>query len=462
MTPKELLHEIDTLQSQIDAHGKLSSEILNKINYKFRLDWNYHSNAIEGNSLTKEETRSVMVNNITVDGKPIKDVLEMKGHDQVVLDLLKIGKGELKLSEKRIQEVHKVIIHEDDIEQQKKIGKWKTVNNYLYNYKNERFNFTPHDEVPEEMHKLINWLNTQIDWLQNKKNTALHPALIAFQFHLKYVSIHPFHDGNGRTARIFTNLILISFGYPPIINKLNEKTAYGQYLADIQGYGGEPDLYFAFMCKKLLHSQTLVLNAIEGKDIDEPNDLDKKIALLKKQFDAIDPNNEVKEIFNPKLFFKIYDNWLSELIKKIVPIIQKFNPFFIRMQHRISATNLNMIHLFVNETSDSIINETRQKLEQDNNKLNNNFEFSINADYISFTKGGVNAFDCLYSIRIKFEQLKYIIEYEAFNQPGGKIIIPFTEKLLHQALSETEINFLAKQLGETIYQHIEFNSKNNK
>jgi Fic family protein len=462
MILEELLKEIDSLQSKIDAHGKMSLETLNKVNYKLRLDWNYHSNAIEGNALTKEETRSVMINNITVDGKPIKDVLEMKGHDQVVLDLLKIGKGELKLSEKRIQDIHKAIIHEDDIEQQQKIGKWKTVNNYLINYKGERFDFTAYNEVPEEMHKLINWLNTQIEWVQNKKNTALHPAQIAFEFHLKYVSIHPFHDGNGRTARIFTNLILISFGYPAIIIKVNEKTAYGQYLADIQSYGGKPDLYLQFMCKKLLASQTLVLKAIEGVDIDEADDLDKKIALLQKQLNTIESNNEVKEILNTATFFKIYDGWLSELIKKTAQIIQKFNPFFIGMQHRISATNLDLMHQFINENSDSIINEIRLKFEQDNNKLNNDFEFSINADYSSFTKGGVNAFDCRYSVRIKFEQLKYKIEYETFNQLGGKKIIQFTEKLLHQPLGESEMNNLVKAFGDNIFEYIAYQSKKNK
>lgn len=63
--------QIDQLHRQIAEHGKLTDELLKKINYKFRLDWNYYSNSMEGNSLTRQETRSVMVGNITVDGKPI-------------------------------------------------------------------------------------------------------------------------------------------------------------------------------------------------------------------------------------------------------------------------------------------------------------------------------------------------------------------------------------------------------
>src|ERR1043165_1589571 len=166
----EILNTIDKLQEEINSFGKLDNETLNRIHYRFRLDWNYHSNAMEGNSLTQQETRSVMINNVTIEGKPLKDVLEIKGHDETISQILKIGKGELRLSEKRIQEIHKAIIHEDDPEQAKKIGKWKAENNHLINYKGEKHEFTPYQDVPEEMHKLIDWLNAKYDFiLKNQK-----------------------------------------------------------------------------------------------------------------------------------------------------------------------------------------------------------------------------------------------------------------------------------------------------
>ncbi len=92
----------------------LPADLLKKINYKFRLEWNYTSNSMEGNSLTRSETRSVMIGNITVDGKPIKDILEIKGHDEVISNIIKTGKGELNISEKRIKEIHTGIMHEED------------------------------------------------------------------------------------------------------------------------------------------------------------------------------------------------------------------------------------------------------------------------------------------------------------------------------------------------------------
>ena len=244
MSFEQKLVHIDELQHKINTCGKLPDAVLKKINYKFRLEWNYTSNSMEGNTLTREETRSVMIGNITVEGKPIKDILEMKGHDEVINTILKIGKGELNLSEKRIREIHTSIMHEEDPEKRKAIGQWKTIQNYLYNYKKERFDFVPPADVPERMHQLMNWLNTEKDKIPHKADDAMHPVELALKFNLDYVGIHPFYDGNGRTSRILTNLILISYGYPPLYIKENERGPYQQYLGDIQGYGGAPDVFF--------------------------------------------------------------------------------------------------------------------------------------------------------------------------------------------------------------------------
>ena len=263
------IKQIDELQQKINSFGKLPDAVFKKINYKFRLEWNYTSNSMEGNTLTKEETRSVMIGNITVHGKPIKDILEVKGHDEVINSILKIGKGELNISEKRIKEIHEAIMHEEDPDKKKKIGKWKTQNNYLYNYKNERFDFVAPADVPDKMHELMNWLNAEKEKIERNASDALHPVALALKFNLEYVSIHPFYDGNGRTSRILTNLILISHGFPPIYIKENERSGYYQYLGDIQGYGGPPDVFYDYMADLLMRSQMIVLDFIEGKEIDE-------------------------------------------------------------------------------------------------------------------------------------------------------------------------------------------------
>ena len=326
MPLKEKLNRIDELQADIFAAGELSAEVKKRINYKFRLDWNYHSNSMEGNTLTKEETRSVMVGNITVGGKPYKDVAEMRGHDDVVQEILKIGKGEVRLSEKRVKEIHRSIMYEEDPKKRTEIGEWKSKDNYVLNYKGERFDFKPRSEVADEMHSLLNFLNAKIDRLEVGKED-LHPLVVAAKFHLRFVTTHPFYDGNGRTARLLTNLFLIAQGFPPIIIRTEEKEKYNRYLADIQAYGGSPNLFDEFMADLLIRSQQMVLDAIAGKSIEDPDDIDKEIDLFKRGFeertlpDVPRKSNE----FIIELYYEHFSKLFELLEKKHRSISELFN-----------------------------------------------------------------------------------------------------------------------------------------
>ncbi len=292
----ETLAKIDQMQERIKAFGDFPVEIKKKLQYKFRLDWNYYSNSMEGNTLTKAETRDVMIGVLNVAGKPLKDVLEMKGHNDVVEQIMRMGKGEMRLSEKRIKDIHAGIMHEDAENKKDEIGQWKKHPNHIINYKSEKFNFAAPNEVADKVHELLNWLNAELDKIDAGKKGAPHPLDVIFKFHLEYLTIHPFQDGNGRTARILTNLLLISFDYPPLIIRREEKDAYYNYLGDIQGYGGKPDLLFAYMGKLVLRSQQMVLDALEGKEIEEPEDVEKEIALWKKEQELKKQSKEIPAI----------------------------------------------------------------------------------------------------------------------------------------------------------------------
>lgn len=335
MSYLEKRQQIDLLQQQINAHGVLSADIKKKINYKFRLDWNYYSNSMEGNTLTMDETRSVMVGNLTVGGKPIKDVLEMKGHDDVISKILQIGAGEVRLSETRIREIHQGIMHEEDETKKAQIGRWKEIPNYIYNYKGERFDFTAPSDVPTEIHNLLNKTNAAIDAIQQNKKNAPHPLDVALQFHLDYVRIHPFYDGNGRTARILTNLLLIAFGYPPFWIKTNEKGIYNQYLGDIQGYGGNPDLFFEFIASTILRAQQLTLDAITGKDISSPDDFDKEIELLK-----ILQNPPKEKIKKSK---EVVQTVLKQFY---LPLLQELNTHLAKLDVLFESKSLSLLESF--------------------------------------------------------------------------------------------------------------------
>lgn len=463
MDLKNKIDQIEQLQQTINNYGKLNDEVLKKITYKFRLEWNYHSNKIEGNSLDRLETRTVMVGNITIDGKPIKDVYEMHQHDEIITNILRIGKGELNISEKRIKDVHASLMHEEDPEKKIHIGKWKDEPNYIYNYKKERFDFVSPREVPERMHNLINWLNSEKEKIKRNDPKALHPSELAFEFHLQYVTIHPFYDGNGRTARIFTNLILISYGYPPLYVKEQERDIYNQYLADIQGYGGKPDLFYSFMADLLIRSQSIVIDAIEGKEIDEPDDLDKKLSLFERELEFADTENDIKLHFNRIVFYTIFDTWISSILKSVVPILQKFNRFFSKVDHHINVgSGVSTRTPFSDQKPEEIIQTVFADIKRAEHVLDESgVTVRISAEYENFKKTvGLQTFNVIYSIEIKLMPIKYEVYADQYNEKENKILRQILfENLLHKPLKEDEINIFSQKVGDTILKDIDIKTK---
>lgn len=322
MSYENVKTKIDSIKSQVAAFGELTTEQKKKINYKFRLEWNYNSNSMEGNTLTIEETRSVMVGNLTVNDKPLKDIFEMQGHDKVITEILKIGKGELRLSEKRIKEIHSGIMHEENPEFKNKIGQWKEQPNEIINSKGEKYLFVAPEEVADKIHVLLNRINASIDAIKANKKNAPHPIDVALDFHLEYLNIHPFYDGNGRTARILTNLILISLGYNPFWINEKDRQIYYNYISDIQGYEGSKELFFEYCAGLIERSEELVLKAIQDIDIEEEDDLHKEISLLKRQLEG--------ESFtkSPKNIYDIFQFINSDVWQPLVIVMNQFDTLF--------------------------------------------------------------------------------------------------------------------------------------
>ncbi len=398
MTYSEKLLEFDRLQQQIDAAGQFSDEVRKRINYKFRLDWNYHSNSMEGNTLTLDETRSVMVNNLTIEGKPLRDVIEMRGHDNVITEILAIGKGKTRLSEKRIKDIHQAIVHEEDLEKREVIGQWKAKPNYLYNYKGERFDFTAPKLVPERMHALLNTTNATLDAIFANRKGAEHPVTLAFRFHLEYVSIHPFHDGNGRTARILSNLLLIACGYPPLIIETKEKETYNRYLGDIQAYGGPPDLFYGFLADKLLRSQRLVLDALAGKSIEEPNDIDKEISLFVMEQTAVEPIGAIRA--TKKDIYNSYQISIKPLFGFMEEKHRKLDSLFAENQY-VRSINDNII------SSDSIEHFEKHLIDvvEERDIPFDNLKITIH--HRAYRNDGMNMFSTMYSLIVYFHEYYY-------------------------------------------------------
>lgn len=192
----------------------LPKSAVQKLREKFQIEMTYNSNAIEGNSLTLKETFLVINEGITIKGKPLKDHLEAKDHHvalEYLYDLVDKDKKHT-ISEMLIRNLHQIIIQETDKEW---AGRYRNANVIICGAKH-----TPPDalQVPQKMRDLITWLNTQ----KGKTNIIELSALL----HHKLVHIHPFFDGNGRTARLTMNLLLMKAGYPLVIILKNDRKKY--------------------------------------------------------------------------------------------------------------------------------------------------------------------------------------------------------------------------------------------
>lgn len=210
----------------------LPKSAVQKLREKFQIEMTYNSNAIEGNSLTLKETFLVINEGITVKDKPLKDHLEAKDHHaalEYLYDLIDKDKRH-HISETLIKNLHQIIVQETDKEW---AGKYRNANVIIAGAKH-----TPPDalQVPQKMRDLINWLNSQ----KKKINIIELAALV----HHKLVYIHPFFDGNGRTARLVMNVLLMQAGYPLVVILKNDRKKYYDVLAKADDGKYEPLVKF--------------------------------------------------------------------------------------------------------------------------------------------------------------------------------------------------------------------------
>lgn len=280
------LEQVDVLKKQVDVLRPLPKEIEDRVLQKLRLEWNYHSNAIEGNQLSYGETVAFIMEGITAKGKTLKDHLDIKGHDEAIKYLLDIVKNEdYVLNEADIRNLHRLLLKEnyfvdaqtpsgDKTRKEIKIGQYKSSPNHVLTATGETHYYASPEQVPMRMGYLMDWYKLA------KENATIHPVVLATLFHHEFTSIHPFDDGNGRMGRLLLNLMLLQNGYPPIVVKQNDKLNYYQVLR--QADAGEMVPINEYMSALVEHSLSIYIKAANGESIEEEDDIDKEIALFKK------------------------------------------------------------------------------------------------------------------------------------------------------------------------------------
>ncbi|MGL5833190.1 MAG: Fic family protein [Waterburya sp.] len=207
------LEQIDKLKGWLDSFRPLSPMIVEELKKLYDVQFTYNSNAIEGNTLTQSETELVLSKGITIGGKTLIEHLEVIGHKDAIDYVETLSQQTQAIGEWEIKQIHNLILRKIAPEE---AGRYRQLDvkaagtNYLY-----------------PAHYLISQLMSEfIDWLNSKAAQNLHSIEYATNAHYRFVSIHPFRDGNGRTTRLLMNLLLLRAGYPIVIISNQERNDY--------------------------------------------------------------------------------------------------------------------------------------------------------------------------------------------------------------------------------------------
>ncbi len=245
---KQIKTRLQEKLNKLNEHRPLPKEVVKKLNEQFAIEMTYNSNAIEGNTLTLQETAWVIQDGLTIKGKPMKDHLEARDHYNALAYLYElIEHGEQQtISEMLIRTIHQLVVRETESQT---AGTYRTGNVMITGASH-----TPPDvsNVPSAMRDLISWMRG------NQKK--LHPVEFAAIVHHKLVNIHPFFDGNGRTARVVMNLLLLQEGYPLATVLKNDRKKYYQVLASADA--GDIRPFVRFIAQAVERSLNVYLKII--------------------------------------------------------------------------------------------------------------------------------------------------------------------------------------------------------
>lgn len=244
---QDIYQRIIEKKKKLDSLRPLPRSLVARLRDQIIIEWTYNSNAIEGTTLSFLETRLILEHGLTIKGKSLKEHFEAKNHKDAILfveDL--VSKRKFTISQLLIRQIHQLVLKEIDNEW---AGKYREVQVEITGTK-----FVPPDPatVPVKMRQLEKWLQDKT----NQKDLIDYAALA----HFKLVDIHPFLDGNGRTARLLMNLILMSRSFPPTVILKNDRMKYydGLNLA----HKGDFEQFVQFIGRNVERSLTWYLEAV--------------------------------------------------------------------------------------------------------------------------------------------------------------------------------------------------------
>jgi Fic family protein len=390
-------------QQQVAALRPLSADLEGRIMQKLRLEWNYHSNAIEGNSMSYGETVTYLMYGLTAKGKTLKDHLDIRGHNEAIYLLLNMVKEERGFSEADIRELHRIILVESyysnaitpEGKPTKKliqIGQYKEQPNHVITPTGDTHYYATPEDVPILMGELMQWFNSE------KNNPNIHPSVLAAIFHHRFVAIHPFDDGNGRLGRILMNLILMQKGLPPAIIKLKDRQDY--YIALNNANAGNYDLLVDYIANSLKDSLDIYLRAANGERVEEIGDIDKEVSLFVRSFGD---NKSALIEKSDEVIYTVLQNSIFPFLEVLMRKLSNFEALF---THKSIVLQL-VGHQYNIDNNGSNLIAALNKYKNTQNKSDFNLAV-FNFNFEGFKKGQ-KPFDFKVTIYFTFEKMQYII-----------------------------------------------------
>lgn len=195
MINKRLFSRLQEKKSRLEALRPLPTTAIQRLDEYLAIEWTYHSNAIEGNTLTLRETQLILEQGITIGGKSLREHFEVVNHREAIAMVESLAKKGEPVTPAIIRQLHALVMARIDDEN---AGHYRQLPVRIAGSVHEP---PPAWEVPA---RISDWT----DWLAQEEN-RMEPIELAAIAHHRLVAIHPFLDGNGRTARLVMNLVLL-------------------------------------------------------------------------------------------------------------------------------------------------------------------------------------------------------------------------------------------------------------
>lgn len=210
-----MFKQIDKKLSLLNTKRPFPTYTAKSLMEKIHLDWIYHSNALEENTLTLLEMK-VVLEGITVGGKTMREHLEVINHRDAISFVEEIVRKEDSLSQWQIKNLHRLVLKGID-------------DQYAGVYRDQQVLIAGATHTPPAHYLIQEEMDRFMQWYENEAK-ELHPIVRGAMLHALFVGIHPFIDGNGRTSRLLLNLELMKEGYPPVIIRVENRLTYYEAL----------------------------------------------------------------------------------------------------------------------------------------------------------------------------------------------------------------------------------------